>query len=171
MKKNMPKKTSDLNRYKILSAYTKAVLKHPLFEQVANSEGVYETHKKVPLRIRNPNEYFVFIMIESFMNDYHVAVKQHTPDSDVQALISYRFFYPKYLYNLNLRSENGECIKTIGGFDLAFIKLLHHHGKKEQIDNFPLFSFARIFSMLEMSSDCAVYGLSDKYYENITLNS
>jgi hypothetical protein len=161
MKSEMESQTENLDRFKIVSAYTKAILAHPLFMPNEKAiENFYRTAKvpEIPFCIKFPNLYFIFIMIRSIMHDFGAKVKLKMWSIDY-----YHFFLPVYLYNLKF--ENGKYKTENSDFYSRFIKFLFHYNRKEYIEKFPLFAFSSILILLDMSNDCANFELTKKYYE------
>jgi len=159
MKSEMMEGTENLERFKIISAYTKAILAYPLF--LPDEEAVAKfllLYKEIPICIKHPNSSFIYMMILSLMHDFSAKVKRKMWHID-----QYRFFLPVNLYNLKL--ENNEYITEVSDFTYRFIKFICYYSNKESIEKFPLFAFSNILLLLEMSNDCANFGLAKKYYE------
>ena len=136
-----------LNRFKIASAYVKAILKCPVF--VCNI-----TSGNISVMAKYPNEFFAFVAIESIMDDFCVHIKSDLLGEPLT------FSYPKYLYNVEKTNTGFEtrCVD----FDEKLLKLLHYYGKR--VDKFPLFAFAHYLQLLEVANDCACHALAGDYY-------
>jgi hypothetical protein len=162
MKSQMKGHTKNLDRFKIVSAYTKAILTHPLF--IPNDKAIEEFFlkskvkvPKLPVRIKNPNAYLIFIMIRSVMHDFCSKVKQI-----MWSINPYHFYLPVCRYYLKPEKDGFKTEDS--NFFYRFFKFLCSYDSKESIDKFPLFAFSNILLLLEMSNDCANFGLAKKYY-------
>jgi hypothetical protein len=159
MKSQMMEDTENLERFKIISAYTKAILAHPLFMPDKKAVAKFLlSNAEIPICIKYPNSYFIYIMILSLINDYSAEVKRNMWGID-----SYYFSLPVKLYNLKFK--NNEYVTEDSDFTYRFIKFICYYSNKESIEKFPLFAFSNILLLLEMSNDCANFDLADKYYE------
>jgi hypothetical protein len=157
MKSKMVKGTKNLNRYKIISAYAKAVLKYPLF--IPDEEKAVEFYKTadIPAKVKFPNAFFIFIMITSLMQDYCMEVKANMWDKK-----PYIYKHPVNIHSLHLNNGKYEIKTTC--FVLEFIKFLCYHSTGKYTDNFPIFAFSNNLRLMEMLNDCANYGYANKYY-------
>jgi len=164
MKSAMVKGTEHLSRYKIISAYTKAILTHPLFSPDEDKVAEFFKTAKIPNIIRVPNETFICMMIQSLMQKYSAKVKKIIWKDRLEGK-QYEFKYPVHLIHSSLKLDNGEYENENTNFVLTFIRLLYWYRTEEGPKNFPLFAFAIILFLLEMSNDCANYGVADMYYE------
>jgi len=164
MKSVMVEGTEHLSRYKIIAAYTKAILTYPLFSPDEAKVDEFLKTAKVPASIKVPNETFIFIMIESLMQNYSAEVKKIIWKDKLKGE-PYKYKYPINLIHSCLKLDNGEYETETTCFVLTFIRLLHWYSTEENPKNFPLFAFAIILFLLEMSNDCANYGAADLYYK------
>jgi len=155
----MQEGTENLDRFKMVAAYTKAILDYPLFE--TNKEDVIkylDNGYLIPDAIEHPNEYFLFMMIRTIMHDFSTQVKKHMWKKD-----NYHFYHPIYLHNLR-RKEGGEFEQETSYYVPTFINYLLCFGADRIDSPYPLFAFSKILRMLEMSNDCAHFNLKEYYY-------
>ena len=158
MEKNgMVAGTTDLDRFKVVSAYTKAALTHPLF--TINKEKLSEKFEAgaIPMRVCIPNEYFIEKMIRSLMHDLCRVVKKNMWDID-----EYHFYLPSQLYSLKCQGD--EFVMTASGFDQIFPKLLRRYSGLEDVERFPLFAFSHLLCLLEIINDCANFNQTRSYF-------
>ena len=149
--------TTDLDRFKVVSSYAKAVLTHPLFFADKEKTSKVLDNGAIPMRVCIPNEYFIVMMIRSLMHDLCAAVKK-----SMWGIDEYHFYLPSQMHNL--KYQGCQYVNSVQGFGQVFPKLLHRYSTPDKLDRFPLFAFSFLLRLLEIANDCANFGRKVDYY-------
>jgi len=157
--------TSDLlDRHKLIAAFVRAILKHPLF--ITNEEAAKKVQAEGMLyednyyRVIFPNEYFVMFMIESILTDFGKSVKEKLWGEE-----SYSFTFPSYVYNIAESVDDENLHRSGVSFRFEMIKLLNVY--KNDNSTCCTLLLAQVILMSEIANDSGRLDYSSKYYSPI----
>jgi len=147
-----------LNRHKLISAYSKAILSSRFFsvdKKIVKEFYNNNPNSSISCHKLFPNEFLVYTFIKTALSACCIESKKNLwvlPDD-------YDIIFPSLIYHF---SEQGisEAI-----YDENLIRILYFYSQTRRLSKFPLIAFSHVLFLLEMSSDCAFFELKNKYYE------
>jgi len=163
MNSEMVEGTEHLSRYKIISAYVKALLTYPLFSLDEGKVAEFLKTKSIPRIVRVPNEIFICMMIQALIQKYSLKAKKMILEEKLDGK-QYEFKYPAHLIHISLENDNGGYKNENTNFVLTLTRLFYWYRTVKGPQHFPLFVFAIILFLLEMTNDCVYYEAAGLYY-------